>query len=159
MSTASTVTTSAVCDSTLGDEHKIANCICILVATQGDSTPFPHDSFQEEDLVELCIGLSQTHPEGVLQLLETEAVLTFQSTSEMMAAVYPFGAAMVWHDDPITICPPTSTQVREYVAVRSRCTSGTQVQISGEEAVSQSPPLSPTLKGAPITVPYGPQRP
>ena len=51
--------------------------ICILVAILGDGTLFPHDSFQEEDLVELCIDWGQAHPEGVLQLWETEAVLLF----------------------------------------------------------------------------------
>ena len=56
-------------DSTLGDEHELANCICILVATHGDGTLFSHDSFQEEDLVELCMGLGQAHLEGVLWIL------------------------------------------------------------------------------------------
>ena len=46
-----------VCDSTLGYGHEIVNHICILVATQGNGTLFPHDSFKEEDLVELCVGL------------------------------------------------------------------------------------------------------
>ena len=77
MSTASTATALVVCDLTLGNKHEIANCICILVATLGDGTPFPHNSFLEEDLVELCVGLGKAHQEGVLQLLETEAVLMF----------------------------------------------------------------------------------
>ena len=88
MSTASTVTALVVHDLTLGDELEIANCICILVATQGDGTPFPHDSFQEEGVVELCMGLGQAHPEGVLWVSETEVVLAFWSTSEMMATMH-----------------------------------------------------------------------
>ena len=72
MSMASKATASAACD-----EHKIANCICILVVTQGDGIPFPHDSLQEEDLVELCIALAQAHLEDVQWLSETKAVLTF----------------------------------------------------------------------------------
>ena len=52
MSTTSMVGALAVHDSTLGDEHETVNCICILVATHGDGTPFSPDSFQEEDLVE-----------------------------------------------------------------------------------------------------------
>ena len=61
MSMASTATTLTAYDLTLGHEYKVVNCICILVAIQDDGTPFSHDSFQEEDLVELCIGLAQAH--------------------------------------------------------------------------------------------------
>ena len=80
MSMKSTATTLVACDSTLG-----ANCICILVATHGNGTLFPHDSFQEQELVELCVGLGQVHLVGVLQILEMEALLPFQSTAEMTA--------------------------------------------------------------------------
>ena len=151
MSTISMATASLVWDQTLGDEPKIANHICILVATQDNGTLFPHDSFQEVGLVELCISLGQAHLEGVLWLLETEGALTFQSTSKLMAMICLFGGAIAWYNEPIRlhIHPPTGTQVREYVAVRGRCPSGTQAQIQGEEVVSQSPSLSPTLKGGP----------
>ena len=77
MSMTSTVTTLVVHDSILGDECKIVNHICILVATHGDGTPFSHDFFQEEDLVDLCVGLGQAHMEGMLQISETEAHLVF----------------------------------------------------------------------------------
>ena len=64
MSTTSTVTALVAHDSTLGDEHELANCIYILVATHGDGTPFSHDCFQEEDLVDLCMGLGQEYLSG-----------------------------------------------------------------------------------------------
>ena len=74
ISMTSTVTISAACDSTLGSEHQIVNCICILIATHGDGTVFSHNSFQEEDLVrKLCVGLGQAHLEGVLQISVTES--------------------------------------------------------------------------------------
>ena len=57
MSTTSTVTTSVVQDSTPGNEHEITNCICILVDTCGNGTLFSPYSFQEDDLVNLCMGL------------------------------------------------------------------------------------------------------
>ena len=150
-SMASTVTASVAHELTLGDEHEVANHICILVATQGDGTSFPHNSFQEEDLGGLCKCLGQACPESVLQLSETEVVLKFWSTSEMMALMHLSGATMMWHNKPIRHCihPPTSTQVREYVAVRGRCPSSAQTQTLVEEVVSQSPPISPILKGAP----------
>ena len=77
MSTASTVTDSAVRDMTLGNELEIANCNGILAHIQGNGTLFCPDSFQEEDVVELCIGLGQVHLEGVLWLSDTEMVLAF----------------------------------------------------------------------------------
>ena len=93
MSMAFTVTASAACDSTPGYEHKIVNCTCILVASQSNGTLCPHDSFQEEDLVELCVGLGQVQLGGVLQLSETEALIAFPSTSELMAVIHLLGVA------------------------------------------------------------------
>ena len=43
----------------------------ILDATWGDSTLLYPISFKEEDVVELCVGLGQGHPEGVLQLSDS----------------------------------------------------------------------------------------
>ena len=85
MSTAPTVTASAVGDLTLGDEYKIANCICVLAATPDDCTLLHPDSFKEKDIVELCIGLGQVHLEVVLPVSGTEMVLAFQSSSELIA--------------------------------------------------------------------------
>ena len=58
-------------DPTLGNDIDIGNQICVLVATQGDGTPLCPTSFNEKDTVELCIGLGQEHPEGMLQLSHT----------------------------------------------------------------------------------------
>ena len=151
----SAVTASVVRDLTLGDELQIVNHICILAATQGDGTLFHPNSFQEEDLFKLCIGLGQAHPEGVLWLLDTKTVLSFWSGSEMVAMTHLFTAAMAWHDKPINmcVCPPTAAQVREHVALRGRLPSGAQVQISSGEVVHQSSPqVSP---GIPATTPPG----
>ena len=59
-----------------------------------------------------------------------------------------FTVAMVWHDEPIKIlvCPPTGTQVREYMASRGRCPSIAQVQIPGGEVLSQSSTSDPHLQ-------------
>ena len=54
MSTTSTATASVVQDPTLGNELENVNHICILAATQGDGTLLHPNSFQEEDIVELC---------------------------------------------------------------------------------------------------------
>ena len=110
----STATTLAMCDSTLGDEHEIVGLICVLTATQDNDTALHPGSFQEKDIVKLCIGLGQVHLEGMLWLSDTKMVLTFWSSSKMMAVTCLFTAAMVWHDVPIKICvcPPMGAQVR-----------------------------------------------
>ena len=73
----------------------------------------------------------------------------------MMAVMCLFTVATVWHDEPMKfhVCPPTGTQVREYVAVRGRHPSGTQAQIPVGKVVPSLPSVSPTLKGA--TTPLG----
>ena len=83
MCSLSPATASVMRDLTLDDEPEIANCFCVLVATQGDGTPFSPDSFQEEDKVKLCMGLGHAHLGVVLQLLDTETVFTFCSGSKM----------------------------------------------------------------------------
>ena len=61
----SMVATSAVCYLTLGNEHEIVNCICILAATQGNGTPLHPNSFQEKHS-QVVLGLGQVHPKDVL---------------------------------------------------------------------------------------------
>ena len=61
MITSSTVSTSVATDSTLDDELEIVNWIYVLIATQGDGNLFSPDSFQEEEAIELYIGLGQVH--------------------------------------------------------------------------------------------------
>ena len=60
--------------------------------------------------------------------------------------------AMAWHDEPIRlcICPPTNTYLRDYVAVRGRCPSGTQPLTPGRKVVSKPPPRSPHLEERPL---------
>ena len=64
-------------DPTLANDIDIGNWICILLTMQGDGTPLGPRSFKEWNMVKLCVGLGLEHPKGVLQLLDTEAVLAF----------------------------------------------------------------------------------
>ena len=117
---------------TLCDDINMGNQICILVAILGDGTLLCPSSFKE-DMVELCIGLGQEHPEGVLQLSATGKVLAFWCQSDIMATPHHLTAAMVWQGDPIIICILClkGKQVREYVAMRSSHQSGTQMHVQG----------------------------
>ena len=92
MSTTPTVTTSAVRDLTLGDEFEIANHIHILVATQGNGTPFNPTPSMRRTQVKLCMA----HQEGMLWLSDTEMVFAFCSCSDMMTMTHLFAVAMVW---------------------------------------------------------------
>ena len=115
MSTTSTVTALVEPDPTLGDDDGIANWICMLVTTYTDGTLLCQTSFQQEDTVTMCKGLGKEHPKGVLQLTDTETVLTFQCDSEMMATMHHLTVATVWHGDPIVLCiwPPNTKQVKD----------------------------------------------
>ena len=139
-------TASADMDPPLGDDTQIMNQICILSATWGDGTPLCTTSFKEEDMVKLCVGLGQDHPEGVLQLSDTETVLAFQYGSDMMATMCCLTVATVWHGEPIKLCtcPPMNTQVKDYVATRSSHPSGTEVHVLGKGWIPDLSSVSPT---------------
>ena len=65
-------------------------------ATQGDGTLLGPNSFKEQDVVKLWIGLGQEHPDGLLQLSDTEVVQAFQSDTNVMAVMCHLTAAKVW---------------------------------------------------------------
>ena len=113
MFTTSTTTSLVVCDHTLGKEPDLANHMCVLIVARGDGTLFDADSLLEEGIGELCIGMGQVHPDGVLWLMAVELVVAFQSSREMLAAVCLITMATVWHDDPVRLCtwPPTTAQI------------------------------------------------
>ena len=134
-------TASVEMDLALGDNTKIANQICLLVTTCGDGTPLGPTPFGEEDTIKVCIGLGQEHPEGVLQLLDTEMVLAFPSDSNLMAALHWFVMAMLWCGEPVKLCiwPLTSAQVRYNISARSSHPSGMQTPAQGGEVEISEP--------------------
>ena len=82
-------------------------------------------------MVEFCVGLGQEHPEGVLQLSDTEAFLAFKCDSHMVSAMCNLTAAIVWQGKPIMlhILPPKGRQVRDYIAMRNSHQSGAQMHV------------------------------
>ena len=120
------MTTLAEIDLTLDNDTKIGNQIWVLVATRGDGTPLCPTSFTEEDVVVLCLGLVQEHPEGVLWLSDTKAVLPFQWNSDVMTTTHHLTVDTVWHGKPtkLHILPPKSRQVSDYVAMCGSHLSG-----------------------------------
>ena len=137
-------------DLTLGNNIDIGNQICIMVATQGDGTPLGPGSFKEQDMVQLCIGLDQEHPEDVLQLSDTEAFLAYWCETDMMAMMCHCITARVWEGEPIMLCIllPKGSQVREYIAKKSSHPSAAQMHRQGMGWVSGLCPACPAqMKG------------
>ena len=147
------VTASVEMDLTLCCDIDIGNQICVLVATQGDGTPLNPSFFKEQNVVELCIRLGLEHPEGVLWLMDTEAVLVYWYESDMIAVVHHLTLAMVWQGKPIRHCilPPKGKQVREYVTVRSSHQYGTQMYVQdrgvGTRPLPTYPPWTKGIRG------------
>ena len=77
MSTMSTTTTLVAHDHIVGNDPELLNHMCVLTIARGDGTLFDANSLQEDNIVELCVGVGQAHPEGVLWLLMTELVVVF----------------------------------------------------------------------------------
>ena len=94
--------------------------MCVLVLTRSNVTPFDATSIQEEDIMELCIQLGQTHPKGVLQYLAGESVILFHSMDEMLVTACGVVKAMALHEEPIRLrmSPPSAAHARAYIVVR-----------------------------------------
>ena len=102
------------------------NQMYVLVLTRGNGL-FDATSIQE-DTIEFCVEMGQTHLKGVLQFLVTELVVLFHSGNEMLVTACGVTKVMVLHKEPIrshTISPST-THLRAYMVVRDRQSSGTQ---------------------------------
>ena len=114
MSTTSTATTLVAQDQIPSDKVEILNFMCVLVLTRDDGTPFDASSIQEEDIIEICIRLGQTHPKGVVQSSVVKSVMLFHSVDEMLVAVHGVIKAMAFHDEPIRLrmSPPSATHAR-----------------------------------------------
>ena len=104
MFTTSTVTTLVAYYKIPGDEVELLNCMCVLVLTRGEGTWFGVASIQEEDIIEFCVELGQTHPKGVLWYLVTESVVLFHSVDEMLIMVCGVIKAMALQEEPIRLC-------------------------------------------------------
>ena len=149
MSTTSTATTLVACGHTLGDDSKLLNHICVLIIARGNGTPFDAASIQKEDIIELCVEVGHTHPNGVLWLSAMESIILFPSRKEMLATVCRVTKAMAWHKEPIKChtSPPSTTHLRAYIAGRNGWPSGTQSLTPDGEEDPQSPLVTSTKKG------------
>ena len=84
MSTTNTATTLVAHDHIPGDEIELLNQMCVLVLTRGDGTLLDAATIQE-DIIELCVEMGQTHPKVMLQFLVTKSVVLFCSGNEMLS--------------------------------------------------------------------------
>ena len=87
--------------------NRYGNQICVLVTTWCNDTSLCPSSDREEDVVELCVGLGQEHPEGVHKLSNTELVLGFKPESVIIAMMHclnvtivRWGESVIFHSFP-----------------------------------------------------------
>ena len=60
--------------------------LCLLSITRGDGTPMDASSILEEDIIEICIQSSHTHPLGVLHYSATESIVLFGTMDNLTHA-------------------------------------------------------------------------
>ena len=117
----------------------------------GDGTLFNASSILEEDVIEICIWLGHTHPEGVLQYSAIESVMLFHTADKLQIMECGVIKAMTLHDESIRVrtSPPSATHVWAYMAAVGREPSGTQPPPSNGEEEPHLSPINPTLVGKP----------
>ena len=142
-------TSLAAHNGTLGDESKLLNHMCVLILARGDGTPIDTTCIQEEDIIELCVEVGQTHPKGVLWLSVMELVILFWSSNEMLAAICRVTKAMAWQKEHFRLhtSPPSTIHLQTYVAGRDGWPLGTQFPTPDREGVPQSPSSNPHPDG------------
>ena len=124
--------------------------MCILILTRGDDTLFDASSIQEEDIIEICIWLGHTHPEGVLWYSAIKLVMLFHSTDKLQVMAHGvIKAMMMWHKEAIRVRTslPFATHVRAYMAVVNGEPSGMQSSTPDREGEPQLSPCDPYLGG------------
>ena len=149
MPTTSTVAASVACNHIPGDEVELLNCMCVLALTRSNGTPFDATCIQEEDIIELCIELGQTHPKGVLQHLAMESVVLFCSANTMLVMAHGIIKATAFCEETIWLCmsSPSTAHVRAYVAVRDGHPAGTHSPTPDREEAPQPSPSNPQPDG------------
>ena len=83
MPTTYAMTASVARDHIPSDISDLSNHMCLFVLTRGDGTLFNASSILEEDVIEICILLGHTHPEGVLRYSTIELVMVFHTVDEL----------------------------------------------------------------------------
>ena len=83
MSTTCTATTLVARDYIQSDAVNLSNFMCIFILTKGNGTLFNASSMQEEDVIQICIQLWHTHPDGVLWYSAIESVMLFHTVDEL----------------------------------------------------------------------------
>ena len=131
------------------NETYLQNHMCNLILTKRDGTPVDVTSVMEQDIIEICIRLGQTHPMGVLHFSVMESVVLFQLVDEMQHATHGAIKAMVLHEEAIAIrtSAPSETHMRAYITAVDGKPSRTQAPPLEGEGEPHSPIKNPYLGG------------
>ena len=118
--------------------------MCLLILNRGNGTPFDASSLLEEEIIEICIQLGHTYPEGVLWYSTIELVILFHTVDELLIVVHGVVKVMMLHDESIRVrtSPPSVTHLWAYMAVVGGEPSSAQPLPSDGE---KEPHLSPSV--------------
>ena len=81
--------------------------LCLVSITRRDDTMMDASSISEEDIIEICITKSHTHPLGVLHYSTMESVVLFHSLDELQHATPSSPPPNKW------VCPLGSREPKE----------------------------------------------
>ena len=135
MSTTSTMTALTARDHIPSDIADLSNCMHIFVLTRGEGTLFDASIILEEDIIEICIWLGHTHPEGVLWYSAIGSVMLFYTTDKLQVMAHAVVKAWMLCKEAIRVrtSSPSAIHVRAYMASVNREPSGTQSLPSNRE--------------------------
>ena len=147
MSTSSSPTASGR-DHVPSDDPHLKAKMCMFIIMWKDGTPFNVTSVTEEDIVEICVTLGDTHPLGVLWYSATELVALFHMTEEMQRASHGTIKVMELHDEPIAIrtIAPSEPHIRVYLTVGE----GDPSKLHSLPSEGEGDPQSPTGNPQPV---------
>ena len=119
--------------------------LCLVSITRRDDTPMDASSILEEDIVEICITKSHTHPLGVLHYSATESVVLFCSTDELQHATCRIVKTVELCGEAITVIDmaPLEAHVMAYLA--TSCSNPSNGEREPHTPPQQTPPSGGTL--------------
>ena len=99
------------------NEPNLKSRMCLFVVTWKDGTLLDATSVTKEDIVEMCIKISQTHPLGVVHYSTMELLTLFCSTEKMHCTTHGVVKVTDLQDEAIAVraVAPSEAHVKAYI--------------------------------------------
>ena len=127
----STTSASAARDNIPKDVVDLSNHMYIFILTRGDATLFNASSILEQDVIEICIWLGHTHPEGVPWYSAIELVMLFHMADELQTVAHGLWKHQCYTKKPLQLGLPH---------LLPPMWPAYMVEVNGEPSGTQSPP-------------------